>query len=174
MAPAVTYMLSVFNVADLNSRCGKRNCACGTLVRDFQMGLLLATVIPTESLSLSVVLSYRCRSVFEFCKNRKGNDNIWRYTVAIIASCATITQPLASCLKRLYLFIFLCRVMYYRGAELFLQKFRQLERLLNSSHNSQVFWKELFCTWGLCGCLLCLSLDRGICRHANGTENYTV
>lgn len=47
--------LSVFNVADLNSRCGKRNCACGTLVRDFHMGLLLAIVIPTESLSLSVV-----------------------------------------------------------------------------------------------------------------------
>lgn len=106
MAPAVTHRLSVFNVADLNSRCGKRNCACGTLVRDFHMGLLLATVIPTESLSLSVVLSYRCRSVFEICKNRKGNDNIWRYSVAVIASCATITQPLASCLKTFISFYF--------------------------------------------------------------------
>lgn len=106
MALAVTYMLSVFNVADLNSQCGKRNCSCGTLVHDFQMGVLLATVIPRESLSLPVVLSYRCRSVCEICKNRKGNDNIWRYSVAVIASCATITQPLASCLKTCISFYF--------------------------------------------------------------------
>lgn len=82
---------------------------------------------------------------------RKGNDKNWRYSVVVIASCAVVTQPVASHLGRLVYIFFFLPVIHYQGAELFLQNFCQLSRLLNSSHSSQVFRKELFCTWNYTG-----------------------